>query len=423
MALPVAIRRPWSERHNQLGPAGLPTERHRQLGAAGAFAERYSTVVEGHRERDASGDRIALGWAFADAAARYWLSVFPIVRREIARLRQRAKEIPDPVLRNLALEALEKRGNMEGAAAFATLVPRARRRAVVQALVAFQAAYNYVDMLAEQACEDPVANGRRLHEALLGAVASGAEAEGTEPVDYYEHHPQCEDGGYLEEMVGRCRDVLGTLPSYVTVEARVRQAVERIVACQSLSLGEQVVARQELQRWAAQETGPGAAQDTSIERSPGGGLEWWEVAAAGGSSLAVFALIAAAASAKVDEAEIVAIESAYFPWIGALHSLLDSVVDEAEDIEIGQLSLVGCYSCAPDAAERMGSLAERAMKSARGLPGGTQHAVIVAGMAGYYLSALRRSENGVGSVRHEVSAAIGGLTRPVSLVFRARSLS
>ena len=80
-----------------------------------------------------------------------------------------------------------------------------------------------------------------------------------------------------------------------------------------------------------------------------------------------------------------------------MHSLLDSVVDEGEDAEIGQLSLVGCYACAPDAAERMGWLAARAMSSARELAGGSAHAVIVAGMAGYYLSALGAGANGMGS--------------------------
>lgn len=134
----------------------------------------------------------------------------------------------------------------------------------------------------------------------------------------------------------------------------------------------------------------------------------------------MFVLIAAAASPKVDAGEIAAMLSAYFPWIGALHSLLDSVVDEGEDAEIGQLSLVGCYACAPDAAERIGWLAAPAMRVARELPGGAAHAVIVAGMAGYYLSTLRRSENGAGAIRHRVAAEIGGLARPVSLVCRVR---
>jgi tetraprenyl-beta-curcumene synthase len=299
---------------------------------------------------------------------------------------------------------------MEGAAAFATLVPRARRRAVVRALVAFQAAYNYVDMLAEQPCKDPVANGRRLHEALCAAVSAGPEQVDSEPLDYYEHHPPCDDGGYLDEMAQRCRGVLGSLPSYATVAPAVRDSVQRIVACQSLSLGERSYAEEQLEGWAEQEVSSGAE------------LDWWEVAAAGGSSLGVFALIAAAADGDLRPREVEAIEGAYFPWIGSLHSLLDSAVDESEDAEIGQLSLVGCYDCEPDAAERMGWLAERAMKSARALPEGTQHAVIVAGMAGYYTSALRRCDNGVGSVRHRVSAEIGGLARPVSLVFRARGL-
>ncbi len=409
MTLPAAIRRPSSERH-------------KQLSAVGSSAERYSTVVERDRERVTSGDRVALGWAFGTAAATYWLSVFPVVRREIARLRERASAIPDPVLRALALQALEKRGNMEGAAAFATLVPRGRRRAVARALVAFQAAYNYVDMLAEQPCEDPVANGRRLHEALCVALAPNAAH-----VDYYEHHPQRDDGGYLDEMVQRCRDDLCSLPSYAAVATSVQEATGRIVVCQSLSLGERSRAVQELERWAVQERERWTVQETERRalQEPGlaGELKWWEVAAAGGSSLAVFALIAVAASPKADAGEIAAIEGAYFPWIGALHSLLDSVVDEVEDAEIGQLSLVGCYDCAPDAAERMGWLAARAMSGARELPGGSAHAVIVAGMAGYYLSALGESQNGTGMIREQVSAGIGGLARPVGLVFRARGLS
>jgi tetraprenyl-beta-curcumene synthase len=357
------------------------------------------------------------------AAATYWLSVFPFVCREIARLTERARAIPDPVLRDLALKALAKRGNMEGAAAFAILVPRANRRKVVRALVAFQAAYNYVDILAEQPCDDLVANGRRLHEALCAALSPGAERIdpeplGTEPVDYYALHAQRQDGGYLDELVHGCAEVLSTLPSYPAVEASALQAAGRIVACQSLSLGEPHQAQDQLEHWAVRET-----KRRLLEESDSGAeLDWWEVAAGGGSSLGVFALIAAAASSSMDAREIAAIRSAYFPWIGALHSLLDSVVDEAEDAEIGQLSLVGCYECEPDAAERMGWLAERAMKSARALPRGTQHAVIVAGMAGYYTSALRRSDNGVSSIRHRVSAEIGGLARPVSLVFRARGL-
>ena len=81
-------------------------------------------------------DRVASLAAFARATQSYWTSVFPRVSRELGHWRERALAIPDPALRAQALQALSKRGNMEGAAAFATFAPRARRGAVVRAAVA-----------------------------------------------------------------------------------------------------------------------------------------------------------------------------------------------------------------------------------------------------------------------------------------------
>jgi len=110
--------------------------------------------------------------------------------RELVTWRVHAGQVPDPVLRELALQALRKRGNMLGAALFAVLAPRGRRSEVVRALVAFQSAYNYLDTLAEQPSADPVGNGRRLHSALLLALEPGAGRR-----DYYAGYPRCDDGG------------------------------------------------------------------------------------------------------------------------------------------------------------------------------------------------------------------------------------
>ncbi len=115
--------------------------------------------------------RLALAGAFTGAAGRYWTGVFPHVRRELDHWLRRAGEIPDPALRRLALHAQRKRGNIEGAAAFATFAPRADRAAVLRAAVAFQAAYDYLDVLAEQPQADPVAGTRALHQALLDSLA------------------------------------------------------------------------------------------------------------------------------------------------------------------------------------------------------------------------------------------------------------
>ena len=103
---------------------------------------------------------MALLATFVHAAFSYWVTVFPRVCFHIARWQHRARRIPDPVLRQLALAALaEKRGNIEGAAAFAAFAPTSRRGKVTKATSAFQAAYNLLDMLGEQPSADPVRDG------------------------------------------------------------------------------------------------------------------------------------------------------------------------------------------------------------------------------------------------------------------------
>src|SRR5580700_3435924 len=102
-----------------------------------------------------SSDQKTLTKVFIRSARTYWFSVFPLVHRERCRWRNRAKQIPDDQLRALALSTqCAKYGNVEGAAAFAAFVPRSRRAIVVRALVAWQAAYDYADTLAEQPCTD-----------------------------------------------------------------------------------------------------------------------------------------------------------------------------------------------------------------------------------------------------------------------------
>ncbi len=350
-------------------------------------------------------ERVALAAAFVDAALRYWLTVFPSVSRGLRHWEDRAKRIPDPALRRIALDSLRKRGNIEGAAAFAAFAPRARRAAVVRALVAFQAAYNYLDMLSEQPHKEAIANGRRLHEALLVALDPSALQ-----LDYYAHHPQHDDGGYLQEMVDTCRTALSALPSYAAVAKSARIAAERIVTFQSLNVGKTQGDHDALSRWAREETPSGAD------------LEWWETAAAAGSSLGVHVLIAAAADSELQQSDIAAIDDAYFPWIGALHSLLDNIVDRQEDAITDQRSLVEYYASPAQAAARLQMLAVKAVGCARALPRGERHAIILAAMAGNYLSSPEANAPDVQAISQSVLEAIGDLATPTLLVFKLRRL-
>ncbi len=353
-------------------------------------------------------DRVALTIGFVDAARRYWIGVFPQVRRELSHWRERASEIPDPALSRLALHAQRKRGNLEGAAAFAAFAPRSNRAAVVRAVVAFQAAYDYLDVLAEQPQGDRVAGARGLHAALLDSLDPAMGTESPRHPDYYAHYTQREDNGYLAELVDTCRTALATLPSHAAIAAPTRRAAERIVEFQSLNLSESQGDHDALARWARTETPPAAD------------LRWWEVAAAGGSSLGVHALIAAAADPALQPGDVEAIEHAYFPWIGGLHSLLDHLVDRAQDAAMGERNLIDYYASPLQAATHMQALAERAAGAARALPRGRRHAIILAGMTGYYLSDPAASAPGALPIAEGVREAIGGLVAPALLVVKAR---
>jgi tetraprenyl-beta-curcumene synthase len=367
-------------------------------------------------------ERLGLASVFTAAALRYWLTVFPGVYRQLARWRRRAGGIADPVLRGLALDALGKSGNIEGAAAFATFVPRSHRKLVLRALVAFQTAYNYLDLLAEQPGPDPEANARRLHEALLVALDPAAAH-----LDYYEYHPQHDDDGYLSEIVEACRGALSVMPSYAAVAPSARRAASRIVEFQSLGAGEPPKAHRATDGSAAVEGALRGSYD-ALERwaraqTPAeSGLEWWETAAAAGSSLCVYALIAAAGQRQCDVREIAQIEQAYFPWIGALHSLLDNLVDVAEDHATGQHNLIGCYASTLEATTRMRLLAERSMHAARELPGDGD-SLILAAMASFYLSTPEASLPAARPVARAVLGVLGQPAALARLVFRLRRLA
>ena len=360
-------------------------------------------------------NRAALRATFVRAALSYWGSVFPRVCLHVARWRRAAHQIPDPRLRLLALEALEKRSNIEGAAAFATFTPRGHRAAATQAMSSFQSAYNLLDLLGEQPSPDPVADGRRLHEALLYALTppravGELQADSHSiPLDWYEHHPQREDGGYLQSILDSCRTAVARLPSYEAVAPAARAAAARIVAFQSLNLSESQGNHDALEQWAREASPPGA------------GLQWWETAAAAGSSLAVYALIAAGAEEQLEAGEVAALEYAYFPWIGGLHSLLDNLIDKREDEAAGHRSLVEYYG-PQRAAQRMRWLAGEAMRIAEELPHPRRHLVILAAMIGNYLSTPEAHSPELEPVSESVLNTVGELERPTMLIFKLRRL-
>ncbi len=282
---------------------------------------------------------------FTRAASCYWIEVFPLVRRELHEWRRRAEAIPEPALRRDALLALQtKSGNAEGLAAFAVLAPRSKRRAVIRALVSYQTALDYLDNVTERPLHSH-AQRLKLNGALEVAVDCELSLEA-----YREEAELRADHEYLVALVEACRSSLGGLPSYssavATLRRRARLGVESQAMNHSLALDAE---ERQMASWAE-----AAARASGTE----GELAWWEVFAAGASTPALGALTARAAESGVTEGDFLAVESAYFPWVNALNTLLDSLVDLDEDP--AQQRHIERYRSPQTAAERLAEIATRA---------------------------------------------------------------
>lgn len=364
--------------------------------AARAAAETVAAVV-------ATGEMVA-------ALARYTTTIVPRARAEIARWQQRAQRIPDAEVRGLALSTVgEERLNAEAAAVFALLAPRRTRRATIDLLVAWQLMFDYLDTLTERDVPDPLGTSLRLHRALAesfarldpvlsaGAARTGAATDAGAPLA---ERDGCDagDGGYLADLVATCRRRFWALPGAAGVAEAASREAARCGAAQSHThaamLGGELG---ELRAW--------ARGDRTAAR-----LEWWETAAAGISSLAVHALLAAAADPATTVAGARRIALAYAD-VCALSTLLDSLVDVDADNRSGNFSYVAQYPSDAAAAAGMARLAARSAAGVRGLPRARTHGVIVAGLAGFYLS--DEGANASPAARSAADAVIEQLTPAV----------
>jgi tetraprenyl-beta-curcumene synthase len=340
---------------------------------------------------------------FASASRRYWLGVFPVVQHEIRQLKRSARGIPDPSLRTLALDAQDRKwASLEGAAAFAVFTPRLGRYHLARLLVDLQGIFDYADTLMEQPSHAPASNARRLHDACIAALQSEAPH-----ADYYAYHACRDDGGYLVSLVERCRAIVGSLPSYGLVAETVTRHACRVVFYQS---------RVNL---ATDSDHPLLAQWAS-KQPTGSHLKWWELGAACGSSLAIFAHLAAAADPSLTRSEVEAIEALYWPWAEALHIMLDSLIDQAEDHATNQRNLIDYYDSQDEVVERLGLLAGEMVRRAEAVP--PHHRLILAAMVALYLSDEQAWIPSARPATERILEATGTFARPALLLLRLRRM-
>lgn len=297
--------------------------------------------------------------AAASALGAYLTTVLPRARRELRRW--------GPLPRDKAL-------NAEAVAVFATLAPRARRGAVVRAIVALQVAIDLRD---------------EIEEGGSSAKPNGA-AE-------------------LEKLEAVWRREAATLPSHAAVAPLLEQAVKR---CEQGQIHTHAAATGETERLRIWAEGLKASA----------GYRWWEVAAGASSSVAAHALIAAAASTLTNASIAAQIDAAYHPPTGALTVFLDDLVDRNADAAAGEHNYLGYYASSGEAAERLALLAGRAEASLDRLQSPARHRAILAGVAGFYLSAAGTEAPYAQPARGRLLATLGPGARFLSAFMRVRRL-
>jgi tetraprenyl-beta-curcumene synthase len=338
--------------------------------------------------------------ALVRANVRFWPSVFPDVRRELRRWDRRAQAIPDRTLSEQALAKLgHERFNTEVAATLATLVPPVRRHTAVEAIVALEVMYDYLDGLTEQPVPDPLGNGRQLYRAFADATAPAGPL-----ADHYRHHPQRDDGGYLASLVTACRRALWSLPAAPTVVPLMETVLTR---CGEAQTRTHAVAR----------LGAGQLRSWVLAQPEAGGLRWSEAAAgAAASVLAAHALIALAADPATSAADAEHVAAAYLTTC-ALSTLLDSLIDAEDDALGGRHAYLAYYADDAEAAERLAVLARAAVAEAALLPGAPHHLITVAGAVAFYLSAAAADRERVRRVTTPMATELGPLLEPALAIF------
>jgi tetraprenyl-beta-curcumene synthase len=198
-----------------------------------------------------------------------------------------------------------------------------------------------------------------LHLALVDAVDPEAPVR-----DYYARFAFLDDGGYLRSLVETCRDCCRALPSFHKVAPRLQKEATRIGVQAINHTSESGQVALALRDWVAREY-PGAHE-----------VAWFELAAAAGANLAIYALFTLAAETDCSTHRIEVTYRAYFPWTGALATMLDGFVDQFDDALHGEHCYVAYYQSSDDATKQIGRLVWRCLSETHSLKDGERHTLV-----------------------------------------------
>lgn len=296
--------------------------------------------------------------------------VFPYVDEQLEHWRTVASQIPDPELRKQALASLaDKRFHAQGGAIYALYpgLKQEERQKLIVFIVAYQTISDYLDNLCDRAGVESAEAFRNLHLAMVDALAPRQKIS-----NYYIYYPFKNDGGYLQELVTTCQSSLSSplLNTLLPVLKQWAALYSELQTNKHIAVAERDGV---MKGWL----------DPLVLNFPG--FYSWEIAAATGSTLGIFFLAALAKSERPED-PLPLIEDAYFPWVSAIHILLDYFIDRFEDEQNGDLNFVQPYKDDRQMSDRLVMIFRGAGERAQRLANSRFHILVLNGLLAMYLS-------------------------------------
>ncbi len=310
--------------------------------------------------------------------------VFPNIHQQLAYWKVQAEKIPDEELRKQALASIAtKQFHCEGGGLYALLAFDENVEDVYAFIVAYQTISDYLDNLCDRSMSDDGKNFRQLHQAMVDAIA-GTSSE----TSYYLYQDHQEDGGYLLSLVQACQRSLNRLPQLDVYKA------EMLTLCQ-LYCDLQVYKHIDISKREEALISWWKNYQSSFSQ-----LEWYEFAAATGSTLGIFYCAALASHTPIHEKKIVAetenllsnqpnghqVFKVYFPYVQGLHILMDYLIDQEEDRVEGDLNFCFYYPSEEEKKRRFEWIYAKAAEGTSKLPHAHFHHMVVDGLLGLYLA-------------------------------------
>lgn len=296
-------------------------------------------------------------------------SVFPAVDKELKRWEKIAENSPEEELLRQAKSSIRlKKFHAQGGSVYA-LYPGTNKEALTSFIVAYQTISDYLDNLCDRVGTQDEKAFRQLHLAMVEALKPGTPCS-----DYYRFYPYKTDGGYLKSLVEECQRQIVQLPGLEVVDARLTELAVLYSELQIYKHLPLSIREEKMVRWASRH----------LQKLPG--LSAWEFGAAAGSTLGIFILCAAAADPDISHEEGEKIFHAYFPYVCALHILLDYFIDQKEDEKMGDLNFVSYYADIRECCDRLKYFFLRAREKTKSLPHPHFHHTVLQGLLAMYLT-------------------------------------